>query len=183
MTIKLFLLSAVAGCSLVAAAPLFSGDDDLHTLHAHLAKLFGHEPHAHGAETPGGHDVAAHLDAAVERLGLTIDQRRHVAGVLAGHLPAVRAGVEVLMRAHHRQLAQLHRAFDEQAIREASAPVGAAQAELAVLAGRLLDALHATLTAEQLQAAQALHHGLAGDPGRRLAGICEALEGWIERNR
>jgi Spy/CpxP family protein refolding chaperone len=168
----LTLVSALAAVSLGAAQVVRAGHGG--DLHGRIAKLL------HGGAEQG---LESHLDAVVARLELTETQRKQVASVLTTALAGLEARALTLVEAHAKQIELVHApAIDDEAIREASARVGAAQGELAVAVAHLLRDLHGVLTPEQRE--RAAHVGrpelLAGIT-EHVRAISKDVRAWADR--
>ncbi len=138
----------------------------------------GHFAHFQGEH---GQRAGEHLDRIADMLELTATQRSEVATLLSE--TDLFDNARQLLAAHTAQAEVVHApTFDEVAIREASAPVGAAQAELAVSASQLMHAVHAVLTEEQLALANSLHPNWRSRLNAHIAKFELSLAAWIEAN-
>lgn len=149
---KKWMLASVAtlAVALVAVSQVARAAEG-RSLHGHLGSLWhGGDEHAEGIE--------AHLDALAGWLELSAGQRKEVATLLAAALPGLESQTLAVIKAHGEQLDLLHAAeLDEEALRAASARVGASQGELAVSLGRLMRDVHRLLTPEQLARVEHMH--------------------------
>jgi Spy/CpxP family protein refolding chaperone len=83
-------------------------------------------------------------------LNLSEQQREQVRAIFERHQPDMRSAGEKLHEAHAAQQAAISAIpFDESQVRARSADVAAAEAELAVLRGRIQNEVYDILTAEQ----------------------------------
>jgi len=183
MKICTVLLSAGLASALVAGS--FAGAHAGHEgLHARLAKFL------HG-DANVAQSVETHLESIASELELTAQQRADAAAALRTRLPDLETRIQALVDAHAVQCDLVHaKTFDEEAIRAASAKVGAAQTELAVAAARLFDQVHAVLSPEQLERLEASPHsalrGLAREEFRaqitaHVQAAGRGVEAWAAR--
>ena len=180
MKCMLLAASVLTGVGVLAAAPgVQSHGGHLHSKLVQMVHGGGeHGDGEHGAEL----DVATHLDQMAETLDLTAAQRKEVAGVLRSHFSTLHPVVQALLEAHGAQFAAMHAEFDEEAIRATSAPVSAAQEELAVAIGELLRDLHAVFTPAQLAKLKDLHPaGAANGVTAHLHEFAMQVLGWADR--
>lgn len=167
---------AVAATALLALASRAAWAGQGGDVHSRLARML------HGAElSPDG--VAAHLDAVATTLDLSAEQRKQTAGVLMQALPDLEARALEVAAAHADLFKRVHSAdLDEAAIRTASVRAGAAQAELAVAAARLLRDVHAVMMPEQLARLGDLHaQGRIEGFADHVRGVGRGAKAWAER--
>lgn len=106
------------------------------------------------------------LERIFDRLELTPEQREEIRAVVASHHDELRGELTDLIDARLVLHDQVHaETFDEDAIRQAASVVAAAQAELAVTHGVLVQEVREILTPEQEAEAREMHetvHNLVG---------------------
>jgi Spy/CpxP family protein refolding chaperone len=128
----------------------------------------------HGDYPPGPPDPERMLNHLTEQLDLSDQQRKDLAGVFAAHKEAVRADGDKMKAAWEALETQIHAdAFDESAIRQASAGVAALQANRAVERGKLFQAIRGILTPDQLQKFQEMrqqHQDMMKERGGPMGG-------------
>ncbi len=172
-----FTVAAIvlSGLGLTAAVPVLSSSSTA----GHRGRLmqFLHRGHAqhHG-------DVGQRLDGLAEVLDLSVEQRAAIAALLAE--TQAFADIKQLIAQHAAQVDVVHAGpFDEAQIREASAAVGTAQADVAVSLARLMHDVHAVLTDEQVALVKTFHPNLRARVGTHVAAFELSLATWIEANQ
>ncbi len=102
-----------------------------------------------------GQRLGAGLQRVIDRLDLTPAQTQEIKHILASHKDEVATEAAAVKEARLTLFAAIHgEVFDETAIRDASARVGAAETELAVTRGEIFDEIRAVLTPEQQEELQ-----------------------------
>lgn len=126
-------------------------------------------PHGRGdaARARGEWSIGSLVERLVGRLGDRLDldnaQRERIAAIVEEHREVLREEVETLLAARRDLFATIHgESFDETAIRQAAAEVAAAQADLAVERGRLVEEIRGELTAEQLERVEHMLDAMMG---------------------
>ncbi len=141
---KIFLLGLVA--LLVPASLLFAG-----------VRGGAFSGHSGFSGLSGFHGRGAMLHRIADKLDLSESQRTDIREVFQAHRAEIKAEVEKLRTARQEQTAAIHAdAFDEDAIRAASAKVAAAQADLAVARAKIASEVREILTPEQRVKAKAM---------------------------
>jgi Spy/CpxP family protein refolding chaperone len=105
-----------------------------------------------------GHDMAGHDMAGMAKaLNLTQDQKDKVHAVFSAHKAEIGTQVTQLHQAKAALESAIHAdTFDESAIRTAAQGVAQAEAEIAVIHGKIASEVRPILTAEQLAKAKEL---------------------------
>lgn len=106
-----------------------------------LGQGYGHHPDKHHGRM---------MDRVMERLELTEDQRAEVEAMMTGHHDAMEDEIDQLRTAREALFDAIHAAeFNETAIRDAAAAVGAIEADLAVERGLGYQEFRKILTPDQ----------------------------------
>lgn len=158
----------------VAARAAFATDG--HPLHGHLGRLL------HGGDDPSER-VGEHLDQMATMLELDAAQRKRIGAALVRELPALEARAAALADAHARLFALTHApGMDDDALKLATAALGAATDELAFAAARLVHESHGVLKPEQRAKLAELHGSDAATRlGEHVRLVGRAVRTWAER--
>ncbi|MEI7908719.1 MAG: periplasmic heavy metal sensor [Verrucomicrobiota bacterium] len=119
------------------------------------------------------------IHARLVALGITGEQREQIRAVLREFKPTVQPMVTKCIQ-ERRALREIIQAtpVNEAAIRAQSAKVAAAEADIAVARGRIVEKIRPVLTAEQLQAVRRLEEGAYA----RIDESLGRLARWIDGN-
>lgn len=130
----------------------------------------------------GSHGMAVEDELA--ELGVTPQQKQQVAMILSANLDPMQARVDAVLDAREQQFAAIHATqYDEATIRQACEGVAAAETDLAVAAGRLIQDLRGAFTPEQSAKLAERHPRLCSMIREHLPKFRERLSAWIEKNR
>jgi len=121
----------------------------------------GMGPHGPFGHFGGFGPFAAHH--ALRDLDLTAEQKTQIKGILKAHREELHDSLDKL-RTIHQAVGKIshQQEIDEAAIRAAVGPAVGPLGDLAVLHARVQQEIHAVLTPEQRQKAEALHEKLRG---------------------
>ncbi len=121
---------------------------------------------------PAGRTPTA-LERVAQRLDLSQDQIDQIRRILAGHKEELAAEIGAVTAARRNLFDTIHgETFDETAIRRASAAVGAAETELAVTRGGIVQEVRTVLTPEQQE-----------ELAQMLDGVRAFVASWIQAAR
>jgi Spy/CpxP family protein refolding chaperone len=110
-----------------------------------------------GSSLGGFHSHGAILGRIADKLDLTEGQKAEIREVFKTHRDELKGEIETMRAARQAQLEAIHAdTFDEATIRGAAAKVGEAEAELAVMRGKIASEVRTLLTPDQRVKAKAM---------------------------